>query len=246
MEDLVLSEEDPAYLTIQSISTYSRLLNHPDKHWKDPTEYHSKRKQKMDEEELEVPPEAIFKAQVGMKDKEEIMELLVNESSSMKERMLALVAKPHGAKIPPIRVVASHLQKAWRFTKGVTIMPNKYGKNTLICLFCDPNGMKKVEEARAWSVRGMHIILGRWMMDVAIEDVVLDSVNFWVQIRGITPELLSEKSIKRVASRVGEVIDIDWKDSMLPKWFTIPRALVKVKVSEPLIPCLSINKKNGK
>lgn len=168
---------------------------------------------RMEESDLEVSLEEMFKAQIALKDKEETMELPANENQELGGKMLALLAKPYGFRTPPTKVVASHLQQAWKFTNGVMIMPNKYVKGTLVCFFNDQADMKKVEDAGAWSVRGSHILIGRWAIDISMEDVVLDSVNFWVQIRGIPPALLSEKSIRRAAENIGEVLQVEWKDS---------------------------------
>lgn len=78
-----------------------------------------------------------------------------------------------------------------------------------------------------------------------MEDVILDSVNFWVQIRGIPPALLSEYSIQKAVEKIGEVLLVEWKYTQIPKGFSIPKALVKVKVSEPLCPGFQLKRKNG-
>lgn len=154
----------------------------------------------MEESDLEISLEDMFKAKWHER-KEEVVELPTNGKRNFGDRMLALLAKPHGFRMPPTKVVAAHLQQARQFTKGLVIMPNKYVKGTLVCFFFDQADMKKVEEAGAWSVKGSHILLGRWNIDIAMEDVPPDSLNFWVQIRGIPPKLLSEYSIQKAAEK---------------------------------------------
>lgn len=88
-------------------------------------------------------------------------------------------------------------------------MPEKYVKGTLVYLFSNQATMKKVEEARAWTVWGSHMLIGGWATDIAMEDVALDSANFWVQIRGIRLELLLEYSVQNAAERIGEILMVD-------------------------------------
>lgn len=124
-------------------------------------------------------------------------------------------------------------------------MPNKYIKGTPVCFFSDQADMKKVEEAGAWSVRGSHMLIGRGAIDITMEYVPLDSMNFWVQIRGIPPELLSEFSIRKAVERIGEVLKVEWGDSSIPKSFSIPKTLVTVKVWTPLCLGFKLKRKNG-
>lgn len=95
--------------------------------------------QNMEESNFEIPLDEMFSTRTTVKDKDDVVELSANEELEPLKRLIALVVKPHGFKTPPIKVVASHLQSAWQFTKGVTIMPNKYVKNTLICIFLRPH-----------------------------------------------------------------------------------------------------------
>lgn len=78
------------------------------------------------------------------------------------------------------------------------------------------------------------MLLGRRTTDIALEDFVLDSINLWVQIRGLPPKLISKQNIRKVEANAGEVLDVEWKDSDVLKWFTIPKALVRVKVNDPI------------
>lgn len=89
------------------------------------------------------------------------------------------------------------------------------------------------------------MISGRWAIDAALEEIELDSINIWVQIRGIPPEFLSVQNIKKAARKIGDVLEVKWGDPVIPKWFSTPRVLVKVKVLEPICPGFSLRRKNG-
>ncbi|PKI57341.1 hypothetical protein CRG98_022286 [Punica granatum] len=78
---------------------------------------------------------------------------------------------------------------------------------------------------QAWNIRKWVTITPKKYIDdilgKSLEEIHFNSVAFWVQLRGIPPEMLSKKNITSLAERAGQVIDIDWKDSpSLPKWLT--------------------------
>lgn len=104
----------------------------------------------MDESEFEFSLEEMFKAQMAMEENPKTVEIETEENPMTNKKLITLVIKPHGFNIPPMKVVASHLQKAYQFAKGVTIMPNRYVKNTLTCLFIDFEDLLSIERAGAW------------------------------------------------------------------------------------------------
>lgn len=61
----------------------------------------------------------LFRTQMDMNDKEELLELPVNEESEKDLDQKVLIVKPHGFKPPPIKIVAANLHSAWQRVKGV-------------------------------------------------------------------------------------------------------------------------------
>ncbi|PKI36128.1 hypothetical protein CRG98_043480 [Punica granatum] len=98
---------------------------------------------------------------------------------------------------------------------------------------------------QAWNTKNRVTIAPKKYTD-DLQEVAFDSVTFWIQIRGIPPEMLSTENINKLAEFAGNVIEIDWKDTpTLPKWYVTPRALVRVPVAQPLCPGQFINRKSS-
>ncbi|PKI38346.1 hypothetical protein CRG98_041257 [Punica granatum] len=183
--------------------------------------------------------------QMSMNHNQEILELQTNEAEAQESIPLTLLIKPFGFKPLPPKSVIPRLLQAWNIKQGVTISPKKYTDDTLICLFRDKRDMTHVERDRAWSVQGAHMMIARWDNGLLLEEIKFKTVTFWIQIRGIPPELLSKTNIVRLAEKASKVLEIDWKDTQsLSKWYITPRALVQVPVNNPLCPGRRINRKN--
>ncbi|PKI35497.1 hypothetical protein CRG98_044120 [Punica granatum] len=181
-----------------------------------------------------------------MNHTQEILDLQSNETEAQEEIPVTLLLKPFGFKQPPPKVVIPRLLQAWNIKRGVTISPKKYTDDILICPSKDKWDMLHVERHRAWSVQGAHMMITQWDKGLSLEEIKFETITFWIQIRGIPPELLSKTNIIRLAEKARKVLEIDWKDTpSLLKWYVTPRALVQVPVSNPLCPGRRINRKKG-
>ncbi|PKI78586.1 hypothetical protein CRG98_000963 [Punica granatum] len=176
-----------------------------------------------------------------------IVDLPTNEEEDASEPIpFTLLLKPFGFKPLPPKAIIPRLLQAWNIRKGVTITPKKYADDILTCIFKDKKDMLFVERDRAWSSQGAHLMTSRWDKGKSLEEIPFDSVTFWVQLRGIPPEMIYKKNITRLAERARQVIDIDWKDSpSFPKWYVTPRALIKIPVAKPLCLGRLFNWKSG-
>ncbi|PKI45618.1 hypothetical protein CRG98_033934 [Punica granatum] len=90
------------------------------------------------------------------------------------------------------------------------------------------------------------MMLERWDRSLPLEEINFSSVPFWIQLRGIPPELLSKQNITQLAQQAGTVIEIDWKNKgSTPKWFVTPQALVRVPTTKPLCHGYLIARRNN-
>ena len=71
----------------------------------------------------------------------------------------------------------------------------------------------------------------KWPHELALEDINMEVVLFWIQIRGVQPNLCSGDNIRCLASKVGEVEEIE--DPYKFRGFL--RAKVAVDTTKPLI-----------
>ncbi|PKI59584.1 hypothetical protein CRG98_019993 [Punica granatum] len=188
----------------------------------------------------------LLNTQMTWDNKQAAMELPTNQEESQDTIPLTLLIKSFGFKPPPPKAIIPRLLQAWNIRKGVIIAPKKYAEDLLVCLFKDKRDMTYVERERAWSVQGAHVMISRWDKGLALEEVKFDSISFWIQLRGILPELLSTDNITKLAAKAGRIVEVDWKDTpSLPKWYVTLRALVRIPVAKPICPGRFINRKSG-
>lgn len=60
-----------------------------------------------------------------------------------------------------------------------------------------------------WAVMKQNLAMKRWREDLAMEEVPMHLVPFWVQIKGIPLYLYSEENINRLASKYGELLEVE-------------------------------------
>ncbi|CAL9006127.1 unnamed protein product, partial [Prunus brigantina] len=84
----------------------------------------------------------------------------------------------------------------------------------------------------AWKDFGEARITWRWPGDLAIEEVNVGLVPFWVQIRGVPLNLCTEENIEKLGDKAGEVLEYDCP--------TQARGYLRVRVlvntANPLVP----------
>ncbi|XP_050147523.1 uncharacterized protein LOC126622870 [Malus sylvestris] len=71
----------------------------------------------------------------------------------------------------------------------------------------------------------------RWPQELALEEVMLRKVPFWIHMKGVLLHLSTEVNAKKLASHMGEVIEIE--ELSLARGFL--RARVLVDTDHPLI-----------
>lgn len=49
---------------------------------------------------------------------------------------------------------------------------------------------------------------------LSLENLDLDKIRFWVQIRALPPKFISQSNLCAIAARAGSVLDIDWQKIM--------------------------------
>lgn len=83
----------------------------------------------------------------------------------------------------------------------------------------------------------------KWSYEIPLENTEFKSINLWVQIRGIKPEMITKQNIHIAGSRVGDVVDIESKDELLSQYFQKARELVRMDINKPLTLGFPLKKK---
>ncbi|PKI43657.1 hypothetical protein CRG98_035956 [Punica granatum] len=124
---------------------------------------------------------SMFSAQMSM------AENAANEEADLNSIPLTLLVKPFCFKIPPSKLIIPQLIRDWNTKHGVSIVPNRYTDEIFVYPFRDQDDLPAVENGGACSVRGAQMRQAHWA-----EEIPFDTIDFWVQIRGISPKKTSK------------------------------------------------------
>ncbi|KAM1247963.1 hypothetical protein TB2_043970 [Malus domestica] len=83
-----------------------------------------------------------------------------------------------------------------------------------------------------WAVMKQNFSLCRWPVELALEEVQVELLPFWVQIRGLPLGLTSERNVRRLVRDVGTFMELE--DLSKARGFVRVRVVVNSK--NPLIP----------
>ncbi|PQP99326.1 uncharacterized protein Pyn_18501 [Prunus yedoensis var. nudiflora] len=118
-----------------------------------------------------------------------------------------LVGAVIAQKLPNKGAIKNILKAAWKNygeTRIVWVMENRFAITV-----SDENMADKIINNGPWSVMKCCFAVKRWPPTLAIEEVQMDHVPHWIQIRGIPLNLCHEENMIKVGSKAGEVIEFE-------------------------------------
>ncbi|KAM2508847.1 hypothetical protein COP2_031730 [Malus domestica] len=123
--------------------------------------------------------------------------------------------------------VKNILKSAWKEYGEIHI--NWVHGNLYVILVRDENIASKILEMVPWAVMKQNLSVKRWVDELAMEEIPMHLVPFWVQMKGIPPRLCSTENISRLASRCGELLEVE--DISKARGFLRIRVLVDTTIS---------------
>lgn len=125
--------------------------------------------------------------------------------------------------------VKNILRSAWKEYEEVEI---KWVKdNTFIIKVQDESVATKIIDQVPWAMMKRNFSIKRWHSELALEEVSMENIPFWVQIRGVFLCLTTESNIHRLTNDVGEFIELE--DPSKAQGFL--RVKLNINTSIPLV-----------
>jgi hypothetical protein len=170
-------------------------------------------------------------------DEEEDLNFVVEEDTDEQHDMnLCLVGRfVHDR---PIRFNSMKvcLADVWRPVKSMAVKEASQG--LYLFKFFHPLDMEEVLKGGPWTFDNFTLIIERLKIGVALHDIPLFHVNFWVQIHDVPIGMMIEKVGKGLANYIGEFVEYD-KNNNTSFW----RKYMRVKVRVDVRSLLKIEKK---
>ncbi|XP_010495423.1 PREDICTED: uncharacterized protein At4g02000-like [Camelina sativa] len=137
---------------------------------------------------------------------------------------LSLIARPLNPIDQNLLEVAANLPTAWGLASSVhgRVLDDRFVQFR----FQSERDLISVLRREPWSFNRWFVALQRWD-DLPRLDF-LTSLDLWVQIRGLPISYVSAKSIRRIARSLGELVQVDFEDSVTNQ---ISFLRVKIRVS---------------
>ncbi|GAU45522.1 hypothetical protein TSUD_186790 [Trifolium subterraneum] len=165
-------------------------------------------------------------------DEEEELNFVVGEDTDEQHDLnLCLVGRfVHDR---PIRFnsMKACLADVWRPVKGMTVKEATQG--LYLFKFFHPLDVEEVLKGGPWTFDSFTLIIDRLKIGVALQDIPLFHVNFWVQIHDVPIGMMLETVGKSLANYIGEFVEYD-KNNNTSFWRKYMRVKVRVDVRSPL------------
>ncbi|KAF8388400.1 hypothetical protein HHK36_027068 [Tetracentron sinense] len=140
------------------------------------------------------------------------------------------------------RVATKTIIKAWKIKMAVRVQ--ELNNNRFLFKFGGERDVLKVLYNQPWCFDGSLLVIRRWAPEMEVTNVELQRVPFWVQLHDLPPDLLTYKIIKRIASDLGEVDEVDFQQGGHHQGSFI-RTRVYINISKPLEGWLPVTWKNS-
>lgn len=93
--------------------------------------------------------------------------------------------------------------KTWKLKSRVHI--EKINENFFKFLFGCKEDRDTIFQGRPWSLNGAHLILKDWPADKALEEITFETTSFFIQIHGLPPAYLHEKTANMMGNKIGKI-----------------------------------------
>jgi hypothetical protein len=165
-------------------------------------------------------------------DEEEELNFVVEEDT-VEQHDLNLCLVGRYVHDRPIRFnsMKACLADVWRPVKSMTVKEASPG--LYLFKFFHPLDVEGVLKGGPWNFDNFTLIIERLMIGIALHDIPLFHVNFWVQIHDVPIGMMIEKVGKGLAQYIGEFVEYD-KNNNISFWRKYMRVKVRVDVRSPL------------
>jgi hypothetical protein len=165
-------------------------------------------------------------------DEEEELNFVVEEDT-VEQHDLNLCLVGRFVHDRPIRFnsMKACLADVWRPVKSMTVKEASPG--LYLFKFFHPLDVEGVLKGGPWTFDNFTLIIERLKIGVALHDIPLFHVNFWVQIHDVPIGMMIEKVGKGLAQYIGEFVEYD-KNNNTSFWRKYMRVKVRVDVRSPL------------
>ncbi|WJX70880.1 hypothetical protein P8452_54940 [Trifolium repens] len=128
-------------------------------------------------------------------------------------------------------IMKVRMADVWRPVKSMVVKEASPG--LYLFKFFHPMDVEEVLKGGPWTFDNFTLIIERLKVGIALHDIQLFHVNFWVQIHNVPIGMMLEKVGKGLANYIGEFLEYD-KNNNTSFWRNYMRVKVRFDVRKPL------------
>ena len=155
--------------------------------------------------------EDVINIMVNMKltseDEKEIQVSEEGRTDEIDSCMLSLIGKFLACKPFNRSAAKNTLRKAWGLDKELQI--SEVGSNLFQFKFQSEYELDQVFRGGPWTFDNQLLMLTRWSKRMNANNVVLEHASLWVQIWGVSFDMMSPKVAVEIVKKMGEVEDVE-------------------------------------
>lgn len=134
------------------------------------------------------------------------------------------------------------LASVWRPMMGMRVLP--VNENLFLFQFPHARDMQRAIDDGPWSFENHTLVCKELTRQTQPEEVVLDSVDFWVQIHDLPAVYASTEFVEQIGNYVGLFVAAD-PNNFGGNWRSFFRVRVTLKVDEPLKRRMKLRRRDG-
>lgn len=123
------------------------------------------------------------------------------------------------------------VQKTWKTKLKINI--EKIEDNIFKFTFGNKEDKDRIYKGRPWSLNGAHLILKEWALDKSLKEISFQYSTFTLQVHGLPPVYMHERSVKKIGELVGKV-HLEWINKRSVVAYRFLRLRVDILVEEPI------------
>ena len=105
------------------------------------------------------------------------------------------------------QVILEIVLKAWRPSRPVQV--KKVERNIFMFTFENEADLTLAFNRRPWTIRGAHLNLKMWNLELSWKEIGFSLSAFWVQVHGLPPSWFNKEYVELIGGKVGRVLEVD-------------------------------------
>jgi hypothetical protein len=108
------------------------------------------------------------------------------------------------------------VMRAWNPSRRISV--RKVDRNTFVFSFEHETDRALAYNRRPWTIRGAHLVLKIWRLELALTEIDFASSMFWIQVHGLPLIWCNKENLKLIGDKASSVVEVDFSEEPNGMW----------------------------